>query len=56
MNLTIKELEEKINMVENDILDMRSRGTNINQIVVLESYKEYLLDELAQATLNESNS
>jgi hypothetical protein len=45
--LTIKEMEEKIERVKNDLLTLQSDGTSSRKFEVLNEYLEYLQDELS---------
>jgi hypothetical protein len=54
-DLSIEELKAKIEMVENDIRQLRIDGGNDRKSTILTEYKEYLIDELSQLT-NENNS
>jgi len=49
MNLTVKDLEEKIKKVEEDLKSM----SDIRAVDTLNFYKEYLEDELRLAEQNE---
>jgi hypothetical protein len=52
--LSVEELKAKIEMVENDIRQLRIDGGNDRKTAILTEYKEYLVDELAQLT-NDKN-
>jgi hypothetical protein len=45
--LTIKEMEEKVDRVKKDLLTLQSDGTSSRKFEVLSEYLEYLQDELA---------
>jgi hypothetical protein len=53
-DLSIEELKAKIEMVENDIRQLRADGGNDRKTTILSEYKEYLVDELKHLT-NENN-
>jgi hypothetical protein len=44
--LTIQEMEEKIDRVKKDLLTLQSDGTSSRKFEVLSEYLEYLQDEL----------
>jgi hypothetical protein len=45
--LTIKDMEEKIVRVKEDLLTLQSDGTSSRKFEVLSEYLEYLQDELS---------
>jgi hypothetical protein len=45
--LTVKEMEEKIERVKKDLLTLQSDGTSSRKFEVLNEYLEYLQDELS---------
>ena len=45
--LTVKEMEEKVERVKQDLLTLQSDGTSSRKFEVLNEYLEYLQDELS---------
>ena len=44
--LTVKEMEEKVERVKKDLLTLQSDGTSSRKFEILNEYLEYLQDEL----------
>ena len=49
MNLTKKELEEKIAKVQDDLKNLQATGAEEKKLIILAQYIEYLQDELKMA-------
>ena len=46
MSLSIQELKDKIEMVEQDLDHLRKEPGSDKKLILLNQYKEYLIDEL----------
>ena len=59
-DLTIKELKEKLAMVDRDLEELKKQGEGGRKLEVLSEYKEYIKDEIRmleiEGNLNASKS
>jgi hypothetical protein len=45
-NLTVEQLQDKIEQVETDIKKIQAEGGHVRKLAVLSEYQDYLKDEL----------